>query len=110
MASCARTATCSPRDCCARAGRRLRGRSRDWNEAALSADIGAHPLGEAEIPSATESEARSIAFLVARKISKKGTRGHFMFARALDKLGSEAQGIMEAAIGSEFEKAGYVAR
>lgn len=54
-----------------------------------------------------EKQARSIAFLVARKISKKGTAGAHMFEHAFTQLQQEAQGIMEREIAVAVEKAGF---
>jgi hypothetical protein len=54
----------------------------------------------------TEKQALSIAFAVARKISKRGTSGFGMFARAFAKLESELGGIFRAAIAKAIEAAG----
>jgi hypothetical protein len=54
----------------------------------------------------TEEEALSIAFAIARSIAKRGTQGHFMFERASEQLGKEAEGIMIAAVAREIEKRG----
>jgi len=54
-----------------------------------------------------EKQARSVAFLVGRKIVKKGIAGHFMFQRALGTLQTELRGIFEASIGRVLEAAGY---
>lgn len=48
-------------------------------------------------PGKSETEARSIAFLVARKISRKGTKGEKMFAGALRQLEPEIETIFKAA-------------
>lgn len=46
-----------------------------------------------------EKDARSVAFLVARKISRVGTKGAFMFRRALEQQEAALQRIFEAAAG-----------
>lgn len=51
-------------------------------------------------------EADSIAFLVARKIAKKGTRGHFMFERAFVQMEQDALGIVEREIAEEIQARG----
>jgi hypothetical protein len=56
---------------------------------------------------ATDKEAESIAFAIARRIAKKGTQGHFMFERALEQLSGEAQGIMEKNVAQAIIAAGY---
>lgn len=53
-----------------------------------------------------EKEARRIAFAVARKISRRGTRGHFMFRRALATVRAEARGIMERSLAESLERFG----
>lgn len=42
-------------------------------------------------------EAHSVAFLIARKISKKGTKGHFMFRDAFQANAGEVQRQFDAA-------------
>jgi hypothetical protein len=54
-------------------------------------------------------EAESIAFLVARKIAKRGTPGHLMFERAFVKLEEDALGIMEREITEEIQREGLSA-
>ena len=54
-----------------------------------------------------EKLAKSVAFLVGRKIAKKGIAGHFMFKRALGTLQTELRGIFEASVGRVLEAAGY---
>ncbi len=54
-----------------------------------------------------EKQAKSIAYLVGRKIHFKGIKGHFMFKRALGTLQTELRGIFEASIGRVLEAAGY---
>jgi hypothetical protein len=45
-----------------------------------------------------EKDARGVAFLVARKISRVGTKGHHMFSRALDKQEAAVRAIFERAL------------
>ncbi len=54
----------------------------------------------------TEKQALSIAFAVARKISKRGTSAFGMFARAFARLEGELQGIFQAQIAKAIETAG----
>jgi len=56
---------------------------------------------------ADEKQAKSVAFLVGRKIARKGIAGHFMFKRAFGTLQTELRGIFEASIGRVLEAAGY---
>jgi hypothetical protein len=58
-------------------------------------------------PELDEKHARSLAFLIARAISRRGTKGQHMFDQALAQLKIEAPGIMEAAIASSLEAAGF---
>lgn len=53
-----------------------------------------------------ESEARSLAFIIARSIARRGTRGHLMFQRASDALYAEARPIAERAIAEEIQRRG----
>lgn len=53
-----------------------------------------------------EKEALSIAFLIARKISRRGTSGFGMFARAFAVLDRELGGIFERSIGEAVTAAG----
>jgi hypothetical protein len=53
-----------------------------------------------------EKQARSVAFLLARKIARRGIAGHFAFQRALEVLVSEVKGIFERTIGAALERAG----
>ncbi len=54
----------------------------------------------------TEKQAMSIAWLVARKISKRGTSGFGMFARSFAQLEGELGGIFQAQIAKAIESAG----
>jgi hypothetical protein len=54
----------------------------------------------------TEKQAMSIAFAIARKISKRGTSAFGMFNRAFAKLEGELQGIFQAQIAKAIEMAG----
>lgn len=56
---------------------------------------------------ASEKEALSIAFAIAKRISQRGTQGHFMFERALDQLSGEAQSILERQLADALSAAGY---
>src|SRR5581483_254091 len=53
-----------------------------------------------------EKQAMSIAFLIARKIARRGTLAFGMFARALNQLQGELKGIFEAAFAAEIAKRG----
>lgn len=44
-----------------------------------------------------DKEARSVAFLVARKISRRGTKGQAMFEGALEHMTPEINAVFEAA-------------
>jgi hypothetical protein len=55
---------------------------------------------------ATEKQALSIAFAVARKIARRGTSAFGMFARSTDKLEGELPGIFQAQIAKAIEAAG----
>jgi hypothetical protein len=55
---------------------------------------------------ADEKEALSIAFLVARAISRRGTLAFGMFARAFAVLEGELAGIFESAIAAQIRAAG----
>ncbi|SRR6266568_5603906 len=54
-----------------------------------------------------EKTARSIAFLIARKISQQGTDPNNFYGRAFEVLSEEAADIMKRQIGEAFEEAGY---
>lgn len=54
----------------------------------------------------SEKQALSIAFAIARKISKRGTSAFGMFARAFQKLEGELGGIFQAQIAKEIEASG----
>lgn len=54
-----------------------------------------------------EKQAKSIAFAIAKAISRRGTKGVHMFALAFQQLEQEAPGVMEAEIGAALERAGY---
>jgi hypothetical protein len=56
---------------------------RDWVEAKLGVD---------------KSRSQSVAFLVARKIARKGTKGAFMFTNALSNNAQQVIGILNAAM------------
>ena len=53
-----------------------------------------------------EKKAASVAFLVARKIARRGTPARHMFQRAQDQLLAEAPGILEKALAEACEAAG----
>lgn len=55
----------------------------------------------------SEEEAMQIAWAVARKIAKRGTKAQHFFERATDKLAKEAQGIMEREICEQLVAEGY---
>ena len=54
-----------------------------------------------------EKQARQIAFLIARKISKSGTKGVQMFERAFPQLEQQAPGILELEIAKAVQAAGF---
>ncbi len=54
-----------------------------------------------------DKEALSIAFAIAKRISQRGTKGQFMFQRALEQLSGEAASIMERSLAESFAAAGY---
>lgn len=54
-----------------------------------------------------EKQAMSVAFAIAKKISQRGTQGHFMFERALDELEPMAAPALEAAIAQALAAAGF---
>jgi hypothetical protein len=54
-----------------------------------------------------EKTARSIAFLIARKIARQGTAPVGMYDKAYQQLMEEAQGILEREIAESLEHAGY---
>jgi hypothetical protein len=54
-----------------------------------------------------EKTARSIAFLIARKIARQGTLPAHQYDKAWEQLLGEAQGILESAIGESLKGAGY---
>jgi hypothetical protein len=54
----------------------------------------------------TEKQALSIAFAVARSISKRGVSAFGMFNRAFARLEAELQGIFQAQIAKAIESAG----
>jgi hypothetical protein len=54
----------------------------------------------------TEKQALSIAFAVARKISRRGTSAFGMFARAFAKLEAELPGIFQAQIAKALQALG----
>lgn len=55
----------------------------------------------------SDKEALSIAFAVAKRISQRGTQGHFMFEQSLEQLSDEAGPIMEKNLAEAFMAAGY---
>jgi hypothetical protein len=58
-------------------------------------------------PELDEKRAKSLAFLIARAISRRGTKGQHMFDQAIDQLKLEAPGIMEQKIAASIEAAGF---
>jgi hypothetical protein len=54
-----------------------------------------------------EKTARSIAFLIARKIARVGTLPVGMYDKAYQQLMTEAQGILERAVAKSLEGAGF---
>jgi hypothetical protein len=54
-----------------------------------------------------EKSARSIAFLIARKIARRGTPPVGQYDRAYEQLMQEAQGILERAIAESCKQAGF---
>jgi hypothetical protein len=54
-----------------------------------------------------EKSARSIAFLIARKIARSGTAPVGMYDRAYEQLMAEAQGILERSVAEALEQAGF---
>ncbi len=54
-----------------------------------------------------EKTARSIAFLIARKIAKRGTLPAGQYDKAYQQLMEEAQGILEREIAESLEHAGF---
>jgi hypothetical protein len=54
-----------------------------------------------------EKQAKSVAFLIARAISRRGTKGDQMFDQAITQLKLEAPGIMEREIAVSIESAGF---
>lgn len=55
----------------------------------------------------SDAEAREIAWLIARAIAKRGTKGQLYFKRATDQLGKEARGILEFEIAEALDAAGF---
>ena len=55
-----------------------------------------------------EKQALSVAFAVAKKISKRGTRGHDMFSRALAQLEPLAVPALESSIAQAFLRHGFL--
>jgi hypothetical protein len=56
-----------------------------------------------------EQAARALAFVIARKISRRGTMGAHMFAQALNALEAEAVGILERSIAESLGQSGVAA-
>ena len=54
-----------------------------------------------------EKQARSVAFLIARKISRTGTKGAQMFERAFPQLEQKAPDILELEIAKSVQAAGF---
>lgn len=54
-----------------------------------------------------EKQAKAIAFMIARKISKRGTQGAHMFDKAFADLEPLAPGILEVEIAKTVEAAGF---
>jgi hypothetical protein len=54
-----------------------------------------------------EKQALSVAFAIARKIAKRGTQGAHMFDQAFQQLQVEAPGILERAIATSVQSAGF---
>lgn len=67
------------------------------------------PWVKLKLGAASDKEALSIAFAVAKTIAQRGTQGHFMFERALDQLAGEAGSIMDRALAEALMAAGYKA-
>ncbi|HWR37012.1 MAG TPA: hypothetical protein VN622_14210 [Clostridia bacterium] len=59
---------------------------------------------------ASEKEALSIAFAIAKTIAKRGTKGKFMFDRSHKQLQTEATGIFEREIATQLQTAGFGGR
>jgi hypothetical protein len=57
-----------------------------------------------------DKEAKSVAFLVARAISRRGTGGAHMFDATLEQLGGEAPAILEAEVAKAVAAAGFGAK
>ena len=64
------------------------------------------PWVEKKFNTGDEKKAKAIAFLIARKIAKRGVSGFGMFARALNVLQTELKGIFERAIGEQLQRRG----
>jgi hypothetical protein len=54
-----------------------------------------------------DKDAKAVAFLVARAISKRGTPGAHMFDATLEQLGREAPSILEAEVAKACAAAGF---
>jgi len=54
-----------------------------------------------------ESQAKSVAFLIARKIAKSGTKAVHMFDTTLDQIEKEGPGILEKEIAVAAQAAGF---
>jgi hypothetical protein len=67
------------------------------------------PWVKNKIPGAASDDqaARSIAFVIARKIARSGTQGAFMYRDAMQILEQEASGILERAIAESCAAAGF---
>jgi hypothetical protein len=65
------------------------------------------PWVVAKFGATDEKTARSIAFLIARKIARSGTLPAAQYDKAYQQLMTEAQGILERAIAEALEGAGF---
>ena len=54
------------------------------------------------------AQAKSVAFLIARKISKKGTKGQHMFRDTLNENASQVFNILDAAVDRIFARVGEI--
>jgi hypothetical protein len=54
-----------------------------------------------------EKQALSMAFAVAKSISKRGTQGHEMFSRALEALEPIAPAVLERELALAFAAHGF---
>jgi len=54
-----------------------------------------------------EKQALGVAFAISKKMSQRGTQGHFMFARALDSLEPMAAPVLEHELALAFTAHGF---